>query len=619
MMPGNGASTERFTPKRWVAIAVCALACRVMADGIPMTLEDFHLSGTQIGDVDGGVLSTSGDCAGCHGFVEPQNMPYDTWKGSLMANAGLDPLFFAQLATANQDVENVGYFCLRCHVPMSFVTGHAYDADGSTLDEVDRDGVTCHLCHSMVDPIYKPGESPAEDVAILENLAEVPQYYGNAMFVLDPNGLRRGPYEDAQPPHDAVYSPFVKSSDICGTCHDVGNVAISRQEDGTYWYNDIDASVPDENLHAQFPLERTYTEWKLSSFADGGVDMGGRFGGSGDPVVSTCQDCHMPKTTGLGCYFGPEREDLAKHDFAGATAWVLEIIALYYADDPEIDIDLEALEAGRQKAIDMLQLAASLEVYQECGTLLARVTNETGHKIPTGHIEGRRIWTNVKFRDEFNQIVKEYGRYDYDDAELDEETTDVYEMHVGLSEDAAALTGLPAGTTTHMALADIITKDTRIPPRGFDNSSYEAAGAPVVGTAYADDQYWDDTTFWIPQEAKTVEVTVNYQTVTRHYIEALRDGNVTDHWGDTLYQLWLDTDKAPPIPMTTMSMALMPFLRGDFNGDSNVDLLDYDYFQICVSGPDGAAAEGCGCADVDADGDIDLRDFRELLLVWEMP
>ncbi len=128
---------------------------------IDMTIEDFHLSGTQVSDVGPEIIQTSHTCSVCHGGYDPDNEPFFTWAGSLMGLAGRDPLFFAQMTTANQDVANVGYFCMRCHVPLSFVTGHAYDTDGSTLDDTDRDGVNCHFCHSMLDPIYRPGESPA--------------------------------------------------------------------------------------------------------------------------------------------------------------------------------------------------------------------------------------------------------------------------------------------------------------------------------------------------------------------------------------------------------------------------------------------------------------------------
>jgi hypothetical protein len=264
----------------------------------------------------------------------------------------------------------------------------------------------------------------------------------------------------------------------------------------------------------------------------------------------------------------------------------------------------------------MLERAASLELEQDCGGVRVRVINESGHKIPTGHIEGRRIWTNVKVYDESDQLVREYGHYDTDTAHLDEESTDIYEMHVGLSELASQVTGYPAGVTTHMALADTIVKDTRIPPRGFDNAAYEAGGAPVVGAVYADEQYWDDTHFWIPEDAARVEVTVNYQTVTRHYIEALRDGNVTDGWGNALYQLWLDTNKGAPIPMVSDELTLTPFVRGDVNGDGRIALMDYSRFAACETGPSADAPDGCECMDFDGDGDVDLLDFLSLQMAF---
>ncbi|MCK6486235.1 MAG: hypothetical protein HUU22_10605 [Phycisphaerae bacterium] len=560
------------------AAVACLISTFVLATPplIPMTFEDFHLSGTQIGDVPPYVITHSDNCLICHSDYDADNEPYATWRGSLMANAGRDPLFYAQLTTANQDVGNVGYFCLRCHVPISFVTGHAYQPDGSTLDSLDRDGVNCHFCHAMVDPIYTPGVSPPQDQAILDALASVPQYYGNAMFVLDPAGTRRGPYDDAFPPHPALPSPFHRTGEFCGTCHDVGNVAVTLQPDGTYRYNAIDEATPDENLHSQFPLERTYTEWKLSTFANDGVDMGGRFGGTGPTVVSTCQDCHMPKAEAQGCFFGPVRSDLARHDFAGASAWVLDIIAMHYGEEP--DVDVEALAVGRDKAISMLQRAASLDVQQTSGALRVRVTNETGHKLPTGHIEGRRVWLNVRFLDEEWNLLHEYGHYDFDTAELDEPSTSIYEMKIGLSPYAASLTGYPAGETTHMSLADTIVKDNRIPPRGFANAAFAAAGAPVVGAVYPDGQYWDDAWFAIPPGATRAEVKVNYQTVTRHYIEALRYGNVTDQWGEILHNLWLATDKGPPFTMVSLKPTVYPFILGDIDADEDVDVADVAMF-----------------------------------------
>lgn len=593
----------------FLVVLILSIATIVMAASlIPMTLDDFHVPGTQVGDVSMDNIRMADECALCHGYWGSSVTPYQSWRGSLMANAGRDPLFFAQMATANQDVANVGYYCMRCHVPLSIVSGHANTPDGSSLDYYDQDGVSCHFCHSMVDPIYKPGISPVEDLPILSALNDVPQFYTNAAFVLDPSGTRRGPRQDAQPLHELLYSPFHTSGDFCGTCHDVGNVAVTLQPDGTYRYNTIGEPSPTQDPWMQFPLERTYTEWKLSAFANGGVDMGGLFGGENVTVVSSCQDCHMPRAAGYACDFGPKRPDVAQHDFAGAAVSVLDMIAEHYKNDPAVDP--AAIAVARAKALSMLERSAELDLEQMCGSLQTRVYNNTGHKLPTGHIEGRRVWVNVQFYDESDALVREYGHYDSAEAHLDEDSTEVYEMHVGLSPYAAQLTGYPAGPTGHMALADTIVKDNRIPPRGFTNDAFEAGGAPVVAAHYADGQYWDDSYFSVPDGACRVEVYVYYQNLPRHYIEELRDGNTTNHWGNTLYSLWESTGKGPPILITSGEAALATFTRGDLDCDGRVGVFDLlQLFQSWTSHD--------SIADINGDRHVDVFDLFVLLSHWQ--
>lgn len=579
---------------------------------LPLTIEeDFHLSGTQILDVDPSAILTSENCLWCHG-PSAESDPVSTWSGSKMAHAGRNPLFMAKMTLTNQLVENSGYFCLRCHVPNSFMSGNAYDPSGESLDEYDMDGVSCHFCHSMVDPVYKPGVSPVEDESILAGLSDVPTDYGNSMFVIDPTGTRRG-VRGSLAMHDVIHSPFHASSDLCGTCHEVGNPAVSRQPDGSYWFNAIGEPVPDEDTWSQFPLERTYTEWRLSEFAQSGVDLGGRFGGDGHPtgVMHTCQDCHMPRTEGQASPFGEKYPDLARHDFAGSSAWGLQMIGLYSKDDPSVD--QAAIQRGIANAVNMLQRAVSLELCHQDSTLVAKVINETGHKIPTGHIEGRRIFLTVSMYGADDSLLVTYGGYDHDEALLDETSTVVYEMEPGISEAGSAFHGLPAGPSMASVVADVIIKDSRIPPRGFNNAAFAAGGAPAVGHEYADGQYWDEAAFAIPAGAVRAEVTVNYQMATRRYIESLRDLNVTNDWGDIIHDLWLQTDKAPPIVMASGELFFDPIEPADLNGDGSVDVDDLSLL-LSSWGP---CVEALVCpADLDASGSVDGADLGRLLSRW---
>ncbi len=131
---------------------------------------------------------------------------------------------------------------------------------------------------------------------------------------------------------------------------------------------------------------------------------------------------------------------------------------------------------------------------------------------------------------------------------------------------------------------------------------------------------WDDVDFWLPDAAARARVTVYYQTATRHYIEALRDGNVTDDWGQILYDLWLQTDKAAPVPIVSAELVLEPFLRGDFDLDGDVDGDDFAALEDCYTGDYGGPyATGCAIGDFDGDGDVDCLDGALFAAAWTEP
>jgi hypothetical protein len=210
----------------------------------------------------------------------------------------------------------------------------------------------------------------------------------------------------------------------------------------------------------------------------------------------------------------------------------------------------------------MLQKAASLalaagQTYPN-PTVTVTVTNETGHKLPTGYPEGRRMWINVKGYDaQGGNLVYESGAYDPGTAVLTHDADEkIYEVQPGISHRLSPVIGLPVGKSFHFVLNDTLFLDNRIPPRGFTNANFQTIQAPPVGYSYADSQYWDDTEYVLPPETRFVEVTLYYQGTTKEYVEFLRDENTTNTAGLDFYNAWAATGKAAPVAMQTDTISV---------------------------------------------------------------
>jgi hypothetical protein len=537
----------------WVGFGLVAGAATVIAVAqVPTTLNDFFLPGTQPGALEI-PIQDSFECAFCHGNYDELHEQFRPWNASPMGQAARDPLFWACLAVANQDAAFAGDFCLRCHTPGGWLAGNSTPTDGSALKGTDFQGVNCNFCHRTLDPLNHPG-APAVDADILADLAHPPFDAHSGNFVVDPRDRRRGPYELVDFfVHEWLQSPFHRTSEMCATCHDVSNPVFERQPDGSYAPGDLDAPHSTFSKLDMFPIERTYSEWLASDFAQGPIDMGGRFGGV-NPLVSSCQDCHMPKAEGLGCIFGEFRDDLPMHQFNGGNTWLLNAVRELFPDE-ETGLDEDSVNASIARTVAMLQNASDLELSQEGSTLKVRIINQSGHKLPTGYPEGRRMWVNVRFFDDQDLLIAERGAYDFGTAVLTGADTKVYEAKLGVSPDVAALAGVPAGEGFHFAVNNMWMQDNRIPPRGFTNAGFDAVQAAPVGYTYADGQYWDDTEFTIPPGASSADVRVYYQSASKEYIEFLRDANVTNDAGDVMYDVWLKTGKSEPVEMDVGSIA----------------------------------------------------------------
>ncbi|HXW00066.1 MAG TPA: multiheme c-type cytochrome, partial [Anaerolineae bacterium] len=528
------------------------------------TLTDFFFPGTQPNQLVNSIPNPA-ECDVCH--TAPI---YDSWRGSMMSQSGRDPLMWAALAVANQDAGSAGDYCLRCHTPKGWFEGCSPPANGFAVQAEDiHAGVACEICHRMVDPVASTSDQAVSiDAGIRSSLTPtftLPSgHVGSAMLIVDPLDRRRGPFT-LTAPHTALRTDFlgqaanaVTESRLCGSCHNLDNPALSW--DGSrYWPNGTNLAAPSFNKGDLFPIERTYDEWLNSQYASGGVYAPLFAGAKPNGIVGSCQDCHLRRTVGKAAEdaYNPVNRDcvstgcLPEHDLAGGNTWAPLILQ---------DTRWRLNSAGEAaylnntiiRAREMLKNAATLSVTLTTSNTtkiaLVRVTNQTGHKLPTGYPEGRRIWLNLKAYDANDNLVYESGAYNPATGVLTQDPAiKIYEAKHGLSQQLANLLNLPVGESFHFVLNNIILKDNRIPPRGFTQSALNQRGMAPVGATYVAGQYWDDTVYLLPPQTERVTASLYYQTASKEYIDFLRATGGLD--GATLGTLW-DTSKSPPELMT---------------------------------------------------------------------
>ena len=147
-----------------VAAVMAALVGVVRAvDLEPSATSDplVRMPGTQPppeGDV---TVEAPGRCFNCHAGYQPAVAPGHNWKGSMMAQASRDFLFWASLAVAAQDsawaigTPNAVDLCVRCHFPRGWTEGRSDPPNASAMIGSDFDGVQCDFCHRSYDPFYE--------------------------------------------------------------------------------------------------------------------------------------------------------------------------------------------------------------------------------------------------------------------------------------------------------------------------------------------------------------------------------------------------------------------------------------------------------------------------------
>jgi hypothetical protein len=422
---------------------------------------DVQMPGTQPDDVLTD-LHDPNDCANCHGNFNPQTEPTHLWRGSMMSHASRDPLFWATLAVAEQDFAGGGDFCIRCHVPSGWLAGRSTPTDGAALDTTrDVHGVECDQCHRLTNPDASEFLGVQNPPFVANSGGATPVgYYGSGQYVVwngPPNGppygpSKLGPYATTAAPHTYSGSLYHRSSDLCGTCHEVsnpltgdlapGNGAQIPLAPGTFSGvpgTAVDGKAAFNNFPYQYGVvERTHSEHKSSlldtlpvsqfltlpaelqqgalRYAYDQALQGGTGGNYADGTSRffSCQSCHMAPTVGPGCAFGaPTRSDLPRHDLTGGNYWMPD--AIQWLDQQGWLIlgggltpaQITAMNDGKQRARESLSRAAALSV---TGNTL-RVVNLTGHKLITGYPEGRRMWIRSRWYGGTGSLLRDDGAY----------------------------------------------------------------------------------------------------------------------------------------------------------------------------------------------------------------
>jgi hypothetical protein len=364
---------------------------------VPLPVQDdplVRMPGTQPGQA---ALEAPGRCLNCHAGYDPAVEPGFNWKGSMMAQASRDFLFWSCLTVAAQDsiwavgTPNAVDLCERCHFPKGWLEGRSDPPNASAMVGADYDGVQCDFCHTAWDPFFEttysgtregsdwggywdetnvsgtPSQPAADDTYVEDaNISQgitqfngqpfyngtlPPANYtenGSGQFFISPNSDKRASFADAAARHQMLYSRYHKSKFFCGTCHDVSNPVLANLN------ADPGLQLPTEANAAFsfFHVERTFSEFMLSAYGQqGGAATNPEFQAQGAPDIthaSKCQDCHMRDVRGVACNKKgvPIRPDESVehplsgqplHDMTGGNAWVSWVLASAVPGSPNYD------------------------------------------------------------------------------------------------------------------------------------------------------------------------------------------------------------------------------------------------------------------------------------------
>ncbi len=438
------------------------------------------------------LFTHSDNCLACHNnLTGPAGDDVSigaSWRSTMMANSARDPYWQASVRRETKDhpahVADIQNECATCHMPMAERMARAMGAKAELFSQLPMsgagdseahalaaDGVSCTVCHQVG----------------AKGLGTEASFNGNyTLNPARPDGIREifGPF--AVDPgrrrimrsvtgFEQVEGAHVRQSELCATCHTLKTQAFG----------------PDGKVVGSLPEQMNYQEWLHSDFPK---------------EKQSCQSCHMPAVSGpvrVSSVLGDYRDSLSRHVFVGGNAFMVRMLNRYRTELGVNALPSELEATARATVRQLTSETANVAIENVSGQGSAtlgfdvRVTNLSGHKLPTGY-PARRTWLHVVVKDARGAVLFESGAIDSDgriagnDGDARATAFEPHYDRITASDQVQiyeSILGDLAGTpTTGLLTATQYLKDNRILPRGFDKATADADIA-VHGGASTDTSF----------------------------------------------------------------------------------------------------------------------------------
>jgi len=372
-------------------------------------------------------------CAGCH------NDTHAAWSESLHRNAAREPFYreSADILLRTRGIEFTRH-CESCHTPVALFSG-ALDSKAprqqAPFTKFDDEGVTCSVCHSIVEArldgtgsytIRRPALLAQEDGTPIHGDITDQQILANVA------AHRR-----------AVMSPLLKSPEFCSTCHKVD-------------------APPTLNGYKKIRGFSAYDEWQQSGLS---LEAATPFYRRDKRV--DCRACHMGKVDSRNDR-AAKQGVIASHRWLGANT----AAPLFYGQTEQVkktieflqrdlvNVDIFAVKNETTGAlISQLRPAANNLPIQPGDTINAEVVvsnRHIGHSFAPEVRDLYEIWVEFKAMDGDGQTVFHSGfikpdlfldenAHTYKAILLDDQSRPITRHQIWLTTAVAYNTALPAG------------------------------------------------------------------------------------------------------------------------------------------------------------------------------